>query len=586
MCSRSITKEDGLGKNEDGSLRVAFDGEIFNVEDLRGDLEKRGHSFSSSCTAELIAHLYEEHGYSLVDELRGGFSFALWDTDKKLLLLARDREGEKSVFYAFLNGSIYFASEIKPLLCCEAIEKKLNPSGLDYYFSWGHVPAPETLFIDVKKLPPSHLLIYNFGDKKIVLHKYWDLDLSKIEYSVSEEEWCKRIYSMLVESVSIRLKESPFGILLGGLDSSAVVALMKKLTDKPMSSVTIMFENEEFNESYSKYVAEWLGIEAYEKTLCAKDFIRITQKLAQIFDDLRIDLLITIPSFLALETAKEKAKTVFTGDGADCTFWSWGWDFKPRKLKMLSIRSSLKMIREHSISSYELMNASLKVWHAFKDAVKARVLTVHLPFELQSLYSEQYFHEDELQELLGRNCTVNVYSPFLECLISPADNLGSKMNKMRLINRKFEVIGGWGVERLGNICSHFHLGLRTPFEDHKLRELAARIPPQLKQPNVLLDKFIFRKTLLKYSLLPKEVVKQKKWGFGWGLGEMAAKWFKGELKDYVEQVVNEEAALIEPVLGKNVVKKYMCKGRPLQVLSLVTFMLWYKRFFEQDKVVG
>jgi asparagine synthase (glutamine-hydrolysing) len=583
ICSKSIIEEQGLGKNEDNSVWVAFDGETFNDESLRGNLEEKGHNFSSFRPAELIAHLYEEHGHLAVKELRGSFSLALWDANEKTLILARDREGEKPVFYTYSNGGIYFASGIKALLRCNLIERMLNPIGLDYYFSWGHVPAPETLFVGIKKLPPSYLLIFKYGENKAILQKYWDLDFSEIEYDVSEDEWCRRIYDILVECISIRLKKGPLGILLGGLDSSAVAALVRRLTNEPLRSVTIMFENEEFNESYSRHVAEWLGIEAYEKTLYAKDFIRIIPELVQIFDDLRIDLLITIPSFLALETVKEKAKTVFTADGADCAFWSWGWSSsKPRKPKILSTISTSLLKRRHPLNIHEVWNVASKAWSTLRESINSRILTAHLPFELRILYGDQYFHEDELQKLLGRRSIVDVYSPFLKCLERPADDLGSKANRMRLVNKEFEVIGGWCVERLGSICAHFHLGLRTPFEDYKLKELAARIPPSLKQPSNTLDKYIFRKTLLKYSILPKEVVKQRKWGFGWGLGEIAARWFKGELKDFIEQTVDESATLVKPVLKQNVLKKYVRKGRPVQVLSLVTFILWYKSFFGQD----
>lgn len=583
MCSRGVAKEDSLGKNEDGSLIVALDGEILNAEELRTSLKFKGHNFSSFNYAELLTHLYEEYNYQAVNELRGSFSFALWDSNKKLLLLARDREGEKSVFYVFSNGSIYFASEIKPFLHCGVIEKKLNQSGLDYFFSWGHVPAPETLFAGVMKLPPSHLLTYKYSENKIVLHKYWDLDFSKIEYDVSEDEWCRRIYSMLVESVSIRLKKGPFGVLLGGLDSSAIAALIRKLTNEPISSVTIMFENEEFDKSYSKYVAEWLGIEALEKTLYAKDFIRTIEEITRIFDDLRIDLVITIPSFLALETIKGKAKTVFTGDDSDCAFWSWGWphsDKRKPKFPLTALRFLSKgSYSENVPNPWTIMS---KVWRSLEDSLKAKILTANLHPELKSLYYYQYFHEDELRELLGRCSSVNVYSPFVKCVKSPADDFEEKMNRMRVMFKAFDVIGGWGVERVGVICSHIDLIARMPFVDHKLNELTARIPPLLKQPDDKTEKYIFKKTLLKFSVLPKEVIKQKKWGFGWELPEIAARWFKGELKDYVEQTLNESTPLIKHILREKHIKKYTREGRPIQVLSLLTFILWYRHFFAQD----
>jgi asparagine synthase (glutamine-hydrolysing) len=577
LCSRSFN-EGGLGKNEDNSIWVVFDGEIFNTLNLRCALESNGHSLSSPNPPELIAHLYEDQGGLAVDKLRGSFSFAIWDAKRKSLLLARDREGEKTIFYAFADGIIYFASEIKALLCCKLMEKRLNPSGLDYYFSWGHVPAPETLFYGIKKLPPAHILWYK--NNKIFLHKYWDLDFSKIEWSVDEDEWCKQIYNMLADSILVRLTDGPFGILLGGLDSSAMAALIRRMTNEQLKSFTINFENEKFNEPYARYVAELLGIDAYEETLYAKDFMRIIPKLVQIFDDLRIDLLITIPTFLALETARTKVKTIFTADGADCVFWSWGWDSSREKTSRLTpIISSLRKQKRYLVSISEAHNLTSKVFKTFEYSLKARLLSAHLPPDLRSLYGDQYFHEDELQELLGRHCFVNLYSPFLECVKYSTNDIGRKINRMRLINKKFEVIGGWGVERLGSMCPFFGLRLRTPFEDHELKELAARIPPLLKQPDELSDKYIFRKTLVKYSLLPKEVVKQRKFGFGWGLHDLASEWFSGELKEYITQTITEGIKIVKPVLKEKAVIKYLRRGQPLKILSLLSFILWYEHYF-------
>jgi len=566
LCSRDIDEE-GLGRNEDGTIQVVLDGELFNLKELWNILKRKGHKLSSCSKSEVTAHLYEEYGKLAVNKLRGSFSLALWNQKRKMLLLARDREGEKSIFYTISKEALCFASEIQTLLHCGLTEKKLNPVGLDYYFSWGHVPAPETLFEDIKKLPPAHYLMYK--ENRATLHKYWNLDFSKIEYGINEEEWYRRIYNMLIESISIRLPKGPIGILLGGLDSSAMAAMMKKLTDEPLMSFTINFENEEFNEPYAKYVAEWLGIEAYEKTLEARDAIRIIPKLVHVFDDLRIDSVITLPTFLALTIAKEKVGTVFTADGADCTFWSWGWG--PSKVQKPKLTSAVSNLRNPQ--------TALRAWRIVANSVRAKITSAHLPRDLRPLYNSEYYHENELKELLGRSSTVNVYAPFLECLKYPADNLGSKIRKMCLKNKEFEVIGGWGVERLGTICSHFQLGLRTPFEDHKLKELAARIPPLLKQPDEFSDKYIFRKMLLRYSILPKEVVKQRKWGFGWGLTGLIANWFRGELREYVEQTVAENIDMIKPVLNEGAVMKYSKKGRPLQILSLLTFVLWYKRFF-------
>ena len=597
LCSRSLDGKDGLAVNEDGQVWVSFDGEIFNKTSLEELLKSNGHDFSSSCNAETVVHLYEEYGDLCVNQLRGPFAFSLWDSRKKSLLLARDRNGERSIYFAFSDGLFLFGSEIKALLNSGLIEKRLNPYGLDYFFSWGHVPAPATLFDGIQKVPPSHLLLYE--ENKTTLSKYWDLDFSKIEYGTDEDEWCKRIYDILTDCVRMRLTKGPLGILLGGFDSSVLASLTRRLTDEPLKSFTISFEDEESNEPYAKFVADWLGIEAYEKTLTVKDLITIIQELVLIFDDLRADLAPTIPTFLALKTAKEHVKTVFTADGADLSFWSWGWapsrswmltELRTRASRLLSKDKKVNSTIESRPSERRLTSvthASSRIANAlrlFNNDLRVQIQRAHLPSDVQPVCEAQYYLEAELKELLGRRVLINVYTPFFECVECPVNDLGSRINRMRLVNKEFEVIGGWGVERLGDICLCFSLCLRTPFEDYKLKEMTSKIPPSLKQPNEQTDKYILRKTALKYSLLPKVVAKQRKRGFGWG--RFWYDWFIGnrELKDYAAQIISEGSKRVKSILREKAVSKYLRHGRPLQVLSLLMFILWYNRFFS-DQVI-
>jgi len=578
LSSRSLDGKDGLARNEDGSIWVALDGEIYNRADLRNVLEANGHELSSVCDSELVAHLYEEYGCSCVDELRGSFAFPLWDSAKKSLLLARDRDGERSIFYGVVDGIFLFASEIKALLCYGTLEKRINVQGLKYYFTWGHVPAPDTLLAGIKKLPPSCMLIYR--ENEIDLRRYWNLDFSKIEYGLDEDEWCDRIYDMLTDSVRVRLREGPLGISLGGIDSSTLASIITRLTDESLKSFTISFEDERLNEPCARFVADWLGIEAYERTLYAKDLVRILPELAYSFDDLKVDVAPTLPTFLSLEMAKEQVKTIFTGDHADCVFWGWGWTVpEPWVSKMIPKIPTEKPIHPLLYLSYSIPIAIVR--DATRFALRSFVKrTINLPWDMKFLHSSQYYHENELQELFGhRDPTVHFYAPFTECVEYPADDLLTKINRMRLVNKSFEVIGGWGAERLGDLSSRFSLRIGEPFRDHKLQEMAAKIPPHLQQPNEQAGKYIFKRTILRYSLLPSKVVNQRKWGFGWGLHRLVSRWFRGELEDYAEQTILGGVRRVRPILKEKAVMRYIRRGNAVQILSLLMFILWYDRFF-------
>lgn len=574
LCAKASDGVAMISRNESGSVWVALDGKIWNREALRFYLEKEGHRLSSPSDPELVPHLYEEYGESCVEQLRGSFAFALWDADARRLLLAKDHAGTRPLFYGRVGQIFLFASEIKSLLQYEEMVGRINRRGLDYFFSWGHVPAPDTIFEDVWKLPPASLL--RFEKDRTFPRKYWRLDFSKIDPTLDEDAWCRRIYETLEECVRLRLSDEPLGVLLGGLDSSLIAALMRRLTDQSIESFTLSYE-EGYNEPYAKSVSEWLGLNTHERVLRAKDLVKVFPRLVYLFDDIKFDMAPTIPTYAALEFANKHVKTVFTGDGADLDFWSFGWTppepwewrltFKtpsPLREGMLSKALRADFVKEGSTAIARFLRG---IHHAIDVA--------DLPYDLRPLYDWRFFKDEELEELFSFGLHANVYSHFLESL-EEDDATDSYVNRMKLVNKAFET-HSWGVDRLERICSMFSLSSRVPFEDCRLRELVATIPPQLKQPSSGPTKYILRRTIVKYGLLPREVANQPKRGFG--DNPVLSDWLRGELKEYAYQTICDDLPRLKGILDEYAVRKVLSRGVASQIYCLLTFALWYRRFF-------
>ncbi len=254
--------------NEDESVWIVFNGEIYNFPELRRELEARGHSFYTHSDTEVIVHLYEEHGANCVTKLRGMFTIALYDLKKDSLLLARDRLGKKPLHYALRDGRLYFGSEIKTILAVRPDLAEIDPEGLLQYFYFGYIPDPSTAFRDIRKLPAGHLMEFRNGE--INIRQYWNLPEYGTHPAIREEECLEELERRLQEAVRIRLiSDVPLGALLsGGVDSSIVVALMARESSKPVQTFSIGFREEQFNEAeYARKVAERFGTDHHELVL-------------------------------------------------------------------------------------------------------------------------------------------------------------------------------------------------------------------------------------------------------------------------------------------------------------------------------
>jgi asparagine synthase (glutamine-hydrolysing) len=289
--------------NEDRTVWVVFNGEIYNFTDLHDFLESKGHRFQTRSDTEVIVHLYEEMGESCFGELRGMFSIAIWDDRKKKLILARDRVGKKPLYYYHDGSKLLFASEIKAILQVPGISRDIDIEALSDYFSFLYVPAPKSIFKHIRKILPGHFLVASADGVRE--KKYWDLSFAKTE-ELSEEKWCEKLSEALHEAVKIRLmSEVPLGAFLsGGVDSSSVVAMMQKTIGSPVITSSIGFEEKEFNElPYARSVSSYFGTDHHEQ-MVRPDAVAVLQKLVWHYDEPFADSS-AVPTYYVSKVARQ-----------------------------------------------------------------------------------------------------------------------------------------------------------------------------------------------------------------------------------------------------------------------------------------
>ena len=306
--------------NEDKTLWVVCNGEIYNYKELRIELEKRGHVFRSQSDTEVIVHLYEEYGLNLFRRLRGMFAIALWDSNRSRLILARDRLGKKPLYICRHSDRLVFASEMKSILEVDGISRDINPQALREYLALGYVPAPWTLLEGIEKLLPGHYMVVEKGG--IRTEQYWDVPQAAVE-NRSEEEWVERVRDKLLESVRIRLvSDVPLGAFLsGGIDSSAIVAAMARLTDRPVKTYSIGFEGKDgfYNElPYAQIVAKAFGTDHHEIIVRPKISDLLPTLIWHLDEPIADSAFVT--TYLVARLASQSVKVILSGVGGDELF--------------------------------------------------------------------------------------------------------------------------------------------------------------------------------------------------------------------------------------------------------------------------
>jgi asparagine synthase (glutamine-hydrolysing) len=570
--------------NEDQSIWIVFNGEIYNFQELRADLEQRGHRFYTLTDTEVIVHLYEEYGRDCVLHLRGMFAFALWDKNKCRLLLARDRTGQKPLFYRLTQTSLAFGSEIKTILTDPEVPRELDTTALHYYLTYQYVPPPYTIFEGINKLPPAHTMVCGKGE--VSIEPYWQLDFT-CKTTLSESEIVEQLDELISESVRLRLiSDVPLGAFLsGGIDSSLVVAYMSGLMDQPAKTFSIGFEEDAFNElPYARTIAERFGTEHHE-FIVRPNAIEVLPELIWHFDEPFADSS-ALPTYYVSKVTGDFVKVALNGDGGDESFVGYerylGYQFAglvkqyqrlPRlvreeiigrimgRLAAKNVPGSLPR-RLHWFNALSLQpEDSLYAYSMtiFRDEMQLGLYSEALRRRLQSIasldYMLAYMHNGHAKELLDQM----QYSDIMTYL--PGDLL-VKVDRMAMAHS---------------------LEARSPFLDHKLMEFAATIPVDIKFKNKRL-KYILKKTGAEF--LPDSILNRRKMGFGVPLGH----WFRTSLKPMMQEIFYTSRLVAEGYFDKKEMLHFLDEhlaghsDHSHRLWTLLMLELWYRCFIDKQSI--
>jgi asparagine synthase (glutamine-hydrolysing) len=558
--------------NEDGTVWLVLNGEIYNFLELRRDLERRGHTFYTATDTEVIVHLYEEYGSDCVDHLRGMFAFALWDVRKKSLLLARDRLGIKPLFYTELNGRLAFASELKVLLQLPEIERTLNWSSVSHLMSFLTTPAGESIIAGVHKLEPGHVLNLKFGEAPQV-RQYWDVRFEP-ERGRSEQYFIERLRELLDESVRLHMvSDVPLGAFLsGGVDSSAVVAAMARINSKPVKTFSIGFSERSFDETrYARCVARQFNTEHRELVL-NPDISEIIDDFAWYLDEPFGDSS-ALPTYMVSKLAAEEVKVVLSGDGGDELFGGYDkYVVESRERRYQHFTAPVRAILRRVAAAMPEGATGRNFLHHFSLSGAQRYLDAVTNFRAEEqarLFSP---------EIAGRIRNVD---PLREAAAMLQSEHGDWLARLQYFDLKnylpLDILTK--VDRMSMAHS---IETRVPLLDHKLVEFAAGIPSDLKLNGT--SKYIFKEALR--GILPDSVINRPKQGFGVPLG----RWFRGSLGGFLREHLLSERSRARKFFNMSYIENLIVlheRGRPLdlQLWTLVSFELWCRRFIDKKDIV-
>ena len=565
--------------NEDGTVWIVFNGEIYNYQELRPYLANKGHVLKTQTDTEVIVHLYEELGPACVDRLRGMFAFAIWDENERRLLLARDRVGIKPLYYTLGRGFLAFASEIKALLADPEVDTTIAPEMIDRFLTFLYMPGEDTLFGKIRKLLPGHYLTVRDG--QVDIRQYWDLKFSKPATRLTTRQYEEQLVALLGEVVQQHMiADVPVGVLLsGGVDSTAVLSFVRERTAKPVSTFTIGFSDAGVADErpYARLAADTYGTQHHEMTITAQDFVDFLPRYVWHMEEPVCE-----PPAVALyyisRLASRTVKVLLSGEGGDEAFA--GYSNYRNLLWLERAKQGLGLFRR---SLRDAITTANRVFHSPRVEKYLPLIEASFPGYYYSRTSNPYrfsggglsgIYNDDFADAVDRECSVapmrslqqqvrgkNTLDAmlYLDTKTWLPDDLLLKADKMTMAN---------SVE------------LRVPLLDHKLLEFAAALPPDLKVHGFA-TKYLAKKALEKR--IPREIVRRRKAGFP----VPYEGWLRNQLHGWVTEVLTDRCTLERGYFSGKAVRKLLAQdklvgGRSKEIFSLLTLELWHRSFTEQN----
>ncbi|PYY11075.1 MAG: asparagine synthase (glutamine-hydrolyzing) [Acidobacteria bacterium] len=519
--------------NEDGTIWISFNGEIYNYRELRSQLD-RSHQFRSESDTEVIIHLYEERGDEFLQQLNGMFALALWDSTRQRLLLCRDRFGEKPLYY-FTNGEMLaFASELKSLLTISSVPRELDTEALSTYLALGYVPAPSTIFKHIKKLPPASLLAAEVRPSEQGLRitpptRYWQVHYEP-DHRITGRECLESISELVRDAVRIRMySDVPIGAFLsGGLDSSTVVAMMSSLTNRPVETFSIGFDEDPWNELPFAELAAKHFATRHHTFCCTPDVLELLPTLAKHYDEPFADAS-AIPTYCVSKMAREFVTVALSGDGGDEIFA--GYDRYNRAIRREELSRFVPdtVLRQTFSLASRIYPRRRRGWGVLHRN-SLEVLDYHL-------MDYCIYPADEQKDLLSRSCGLPITSsgPWRNLRIL-AESCGTSdlLSKMQYMDQMMYLPDDLLV-KVDRASMAVSLETRAPFLDHRLAEFMAKVPVTLRfRGNEA--KHLLKRVMA--GLLPDQIIHRQKAGFGVPL----RRWFRGKASEFAHDILLSQRA--------------------------------------------
>lgn len=566
--------------NEDHSIWIILNGEIYNFIELRDLLKKKGHIFRSRTDTEVIIHLYEDMGIECLHLLRGAFALALWDEKKQSLFLARDRIGKRPLYYHIKNGTLTFASEMKAILQDPQVLVEINQNSIVDYLTYGYIPTPQTIFANIYKLPPAHFMEFKKDGYKI--QRYWSLDFSKKLY-LKEAEYIERLMDVLGEATRIRLiSDVPLGVFLsGGMDSSTVVYLMSKINPGSVKTFSIGFDESPYSElKYARIVANQFGTEHHEY-IVRPEAIKLLPRLVWHYNEPYADSS-ALPSYYVAKMTRQKVKVALNGDGGDENFGGYERFMAARYAEFY--RNIPSLIRDKILHPLIARLPSSKQFNDSRGKLKRFISVASKPYKERHYNWVSIFRDeeknilftDEYKKAFWRNSIDYLYSKFDN--IYACDIAEHVMAVDIHTNLLDDLLVKMDIATMAN-----SLESRSPFLDHKVLEFCAQMPGNLKIRRLTL-KYILKKALRK--ILPEPILTRGKMGFGVPIDD----WFRSELKEFTKELLLSNKSLNRGYFNKNSIKKILDEhfeykaNNGSKIWSLLNLELWHRIFIDKDRI--
>jgi asparagine synthase (glutamine-hydrolysing) len=563
--------------NQDRSAWIVFNGEIYNYRQLRDQLEKLGHSFYTNSDTEAIIHAYDQYGADCPKHLRGMFAFAIWDERNQELFLARDRVGKKPVLYAQVNGQLVFGSEFSALLQHPDISKDIDFEALNHYLSFMCVPAPLTAYREIRKLEPGHSLRYRKGEIRI--QRYWQPDFSQ-KLDISEQEAGEQAIKILRDAVKVRLmSEVPLGAFLsGGIDSSAVVALMSEESSEPVKTFSIGFEEQDFSElHHARRVAEHVGADHHE-FIVRPDALEVLPILVEHYGEPFADSS-AVPTYYVARETRKHVTVALNGDGGDESFAGYEryaamrlaerYHRIPAALRDTVLRQAIELMPSSETKRSRVRDVKRFVEAASLPKVERYLRWVSV-FDSQA---KQDLYTDKFRQETRAHSAASIIDPWFERAN------GSGIVDAALLTDIMTYLPNDLLVKVDIATMANSLEARSPFLDHHVIEFAASLPEKYKLRGVT-TKYLLKRVLKK--LLPAENLGRRKMGFGVPIGH----WFRGKLQPFLRETILSETALkrglFKPKAVRRLIELHTRSERDYshQLWTLVMLELWFQRFID------